>query len=86
MDKIQGEDAENAAGKDADAAKTMSSAHVCATLPAELWALARHCSFCWAVKWPALGNKGLQPVRPVLVATSACTIPASTALQIIAPL
>ena len=72
-------------GADADATATVPASHICGSLPSEKWSASTFLDFCWHVKWPAVASKGLQPIRPVLVASRPLQIPAKKALKVVPP-
>ena len=42
------------------------AAHLAGTIPYTKWRSSKYCELIWAVKWPTVGAKGLQPVRPLV--------------------
>ncbi|CAJ1456543.1 unnamed protein product, partial [Effrenium voratum] len=70
------------AGQD-DVAK-IPAAHMAGTLPASKWN-GKYIKMCWAMKWPPVAAKGLQPIRPMVVNSVSLTIPPGKALQIVKP-
>ena len=59
--------------------------HLAGMLPASRWGESRYVHVAWACKWPAVGQKGLQAVRPMVCAKMALSIPAGKALRLLQP-
>ena len=55
------------------------AAHIAGTIPHTKWSSSKYCEVLWAVKWPSVAAKGLQPVRP-LVAMCLCLCLTSVAV------
>ena len=70
------------AGQD-DVAK-IPAAHMAGTLPPSKWN-GKYIKMRWAMKWPPVAAKGLQPIRPMVVNSVSLTIPPGKALQIVKP-
>ena len=46
---------------------TIPAPHLVGTIPSSKWLASAAVDVVWAVKWPAVAAKGLQPVRPAVV-------------------
>ena len=46
---------------------TIPAPHLAGTIPSSKWLASAAVDVVWAVKWPAVAAKGLQPVRPAVV-------------------
>ena len=63
--------------------RTVPAAHMAGLLPFECWAQSSLVSPIWTVKWPPVTSKGLQPVRPMIVAKENMVIPAGKAIEVV---
>ena len=61
------------------------SVHLAGALPAKMWDQCRYASMTWAVKFPPVGSKGLQPIRPMVCADDCLVVPAGKALKLLSP-
>lgn len=60
-------------------AKVIQQSHAASALPVACWETAIS-TVAWVVKW--VPGKGLQPVRPIVVATQAVKVPANKAIEL----
>ena len=73
-------------GDGGDSSKLMiPAAHLAGTVPAKVWDGSALAEITWAVKWPAVAAKGLQPVRPMVVTSKEFVIKSKTAVVIAKP-
>ena len=63
--------------------KTIPSAHIAGLLPFDVWQSSSLVMIAWAVKWPPVASKGLQPIRPMLVTSQDLEIPANSAVEVV---
>ncbi|CAK9019083.1 Uncharacterized protein SCF082_LOCUS14370 [Durusdinium trenchii] len=61
------------------------SAHLAGTVPSKVWQTSDLAKVTWAVKWPAVASKGLQPVRPMIVCAKDITVPPKQAVEVVKP-
>ena len=61
------------------------SVHMAGALPSSAWSRCRFASMLWAMKWPPVASKGLQPVRPMVVNLDNINVPPGKALCLVAP-
>ena len=73
-------------GDGGDSTKLMiPAAHLAGTVPAKVWNGSALTEVTWAVKWPAVAAKGLQPVRPMVVTAKQFVIKSKSAVVIAKP-
>lgn len=63
--------------------KVVPASHIAGLLPYERWQSSSLVTIGWAVKWPAVASKGLQPIRPMLVTSQNLEIPANSAVEVV---
>ena len=68
---------------DASAKLLIPSAHLGGTLPPAVWNKSDAVKVLWAVKWPAVSAKGLQPIRPMIAAIKDIPIGANQCVELI---
>ncbi len=72
--------------KQEDASKSKTPAgHLGGLIPYKVWQKSALVSVTWAVRWPPVAAKGLQPIRPMLCAKTDLVIPANQAVLIAEP-
>ncbi len=68
---------------DDEVKKTIPAAHIAGLLPFDIWQASSLVTIAWAVKWPPVASKGLQPIRPMLVTSRDFEIPANSAVEVV---
>lgn len=61
------------------------SAHLAGAVPPGVWQTSCVAKLIWAVKWPAVASKGLQPIRPMVVSVKEFTVPSKKAVELVKP-
>ena len=61
------------------------AAHLAGTVPEKVWRDSKLADIAWAVKWPAVASKGLQPIRPMVVTSKQFVVKSKTAVMICKP-
>ena len=61
------------------------AAHLAGAIPEKVWRDSQLAEIVWAVKWPAVAAKGLQPIRPMVVTSKEFVIKSKTAVVIAKP-
>ena len=68
-----------------DGPLNIPTVHLAGAVPSSVWGRCRLASMLWAVKWPPVASKGLQPIRPMVVNLGDIKIPPGKALRLLAP-
>lgn len=61
------------------------AAHLAGAVPSKVWEASALALLVWAVKWPAVAAKGLQPIRPMVVTAKQFTVKAKKAVMLAKP-
>lgn len=61
------------------------AAHLAGAVPVSVWEKCQAARLIWAVKWPAVASKGLQPIRPMLVALYDLKIEGNQIVELVPP-
>lgn len=68
-----------------DSKLMIPAAHLAGAVPPKVWEPSSLSALAWAVKWPAVASKGLQPIRPMVVTAKQFVIKSKKAVQIAKP-
>jgi len=71
--------------EDSAANSKTPAGHLGGLIPYKVWQKSALLSVTWAVKWPPVAAKGLQPIRPMICAKTDLVIPANHAVLLAEP-